>query len=157
MYLVSACLLGVNCRYDGGGYHDDKLLELAGQGRVIPVCPEQLGGCGTPRPPCEIYAGSGGDVLDGRCRVISSSGEDKTDNFVRGAMETLKLAKAYGIEKAILKARSPSCGYGRIYDGTFSGKTTEGNGVTAELLIRNGIEVHSDEDFREEQLKPDSR
>jgi uncharacterized protein YbbK (DUF523 family) len=149
MFLVSACLLGLNCRYDGEGYHDEKLLELAKQGRVIPVCPEQLGGCDTPRPPCEICGGSGGDVLDGRCRVISAKGEDRTDHFIRGALETLKLAEAYGIKKAVLKARSPSCGHGMIYDGSFSGKTTEGNGVTAELLIRNGIEVISDEDYRQ--------
>lgn len=147
MYLVSACLLGVNCRYDGGSYNNEKLKELAKQGLVIPVCPEQLGGCGTPRPPCEICGGSGGDVLDGRCRVISERGEDKTDNFINGAIETLKLAEAFGAKKAILKSRSPSCGRGRIYDGTFSARTAAGNGVTAELLIRNGIEVFSEEDF----------
>lgn len=149
MFIVSACLLGVNCRYDGGGYHDELILELAAQGMAIPVCPEQLGGCGTPRPPCEICGGSGADVLDGKCSVISAEGEDKTDLFIRGAKETLKIAEAYGIKKAVLKARSPSCGCGRIYDGTFSGKTAEGNGVTAELLIRSGIEVLSDEEFRE--------
>jgi uncharacterized protein YbbK (DUF523 family) len=149
MYLVSACLLGTNCRYDGGSFHDERLLELARQGMVIPVCPEQLGGCGTPRPPCEICGGSGGDVLDGRCRVVNARGEDITDNFIKGANETLKLAETCGAQKAILKARSPSCGHGRIYDGTFSGKIIGGNGVTAELLVRNGIEVFSEEDFRE--------
>ncbi len=148
MYLVSACLLGINCRYDGGCFHKEKLLELAGQGLVIPVCPEQLGGCGTPRQPCEICGGIGGDVLDGKCRVINVNGDDVTGNFISGAIETLKIAEACGIEKAILKSRSPSCGYGEIYDGSFSRKTIGGNGVTAELLIRNGIEVISDEDFR---------
>ena len=148
MYLVSACLLGVNCRYDGGCFHNERLLELAGQGLAVPVCPEQLGGCGTPRQPCEICGGSGGDVLDGRCHVISIKGEDATDKYVNGAIEALKLAEACGIKKAILKSRSPSCGYGEIYDGSFSRRTARGNGVTAELLIRNGIEVLTEEDFR---------
>jgi len=109
------------------------------------VCPEQLGGCPTPRDPCEIAGGDGGDVLDGRCAVISWTGADMTEKFIKGAYETLKIAKACGAKKAILKARSPSCGAGRIYDGTFSGKTIPGNGVAAELLIRNGIEVYSEE------------
>ncbi|NLK87654.1 MAG: DUF523 domain-containing protein [Clostridiaceae bacterium] len=155
MYLVSACLLGVNCRYDGGCFNNESLLELTGRGQAIPVCPEQLGGCKTPRLPCEICGGSGGDVLDGKCRVMSVKGEDKTDNYISGAMETLKIAKACGVKKAILKARSPSCGCGKIYDGTFSGKTVCGNGVTAELLIRNGIEVMSDEDFGEQRRGDD--
>lgn len=145
MYIVSACLLGVHCRYDGKCSCNGKLAELAAQGRVIPVCPEQLGGCPTPREPCEIAGGDGADVLDGKCRIMSKNGVDMTDKFIKGAEETLKLAKACGAQKAVLKARSPSCGFGRIYDGTFTGKLTGGNGVTAELLIRNGIEVLSDE------------
>lgn len=149
MYLVSACLLGIKCRYDGGCFHDDRLLELARQGGAIPVCPEQLGGCGTPREPCEICGGSGADVLDGSSRVISANGEDVTEKYINGAMEALKLAKACGVKKAILKARSPSCGHGMIYDGTFSRKTVSGNGVAAELLTRNGIEVSTEEDFSE--------
>jgi len=120
-------------------------MKLAEEGKVIPVCPEQLGGCPTPRDPCEIAGGDGGDVLDGRCAVISWTGADMTEKFIKGAYETLKIAKACGAKKAILKARSPSCGAGRIYDGTFSGKTIPGNGVAAELLIRNGIEVYSEE------------
>ena len=145
MYVVSACLLGINTRYDGGCFCNEKLLELAEEGKVIPVCPEQLGGCPTPRDPCEIAGGDGGDVLDGRCAVKSRNGADMTEKFVKGAYETLKLAKVCGAKKAILKARSPSCGTGLIYDGTFSGRTFRGNGVTAELLIRNGIEVYSEE------------
>jgi uncharacterized protein YbbK (DUF523 family) len=145
MYLVSACLVGINTRYDGGCFCHEKLLKLAEEGKAIPVCPEQLGGCPTPRDPCEIAGGDGGDVLDGRCSVVSINGADMTEKFIRGAEETLKLVKACGVKKAILKARSPSCGSGVIYDGTFSQKTAGGNGVTAELLIRNGIEVYSEE------------
>lgn len=145
MHIVSACLLGISTRYDGGCFCDQKLMKLAEEGKAVPVCPEQLGGCQTPRDPCEISGGDGGGVLDGRCAVISRNGTDMTEKFIKGAYETLKIAKTCGAKKAILKARSPSCGTGRIYDGTFSGKTVQGNGVAAELLIRNGIEVYSEE------------
>jgi len=153
MYLVSACLLGVKCRYDGGSMQSDDLAELAAGGKVIPVCPEQLGGLPTPRNPCEISMGTGADVLDGRCRVITNTRMDVTDHFLKGAMETLKLANTCGAKKAILKARSPSCGSGRIYDGSFSGSTIGGNGVTAELLFRNGIEIYTEETFKGEVCK----
>ena len=95
----------------------------------------------TPRPAVEISGGAGADVLDGNARVVSSSGTDATENFIRGAREVLRIARAAGVKEAILKAKSPSCGCGRIYDGTFSGRLIEGNGVTAEILIRNGIKV----------------
>ena len=147
MYLVSACLLGVNCRYDGKGKQLGSLMKLAAKGEAIPVCPEQLGGCTTPRTPCEIKGGDGGDVLDGKCRVIGVAGKDVTHNILSGALETLKIAYACGVNKAILKARSPSCGFGQIYDGSFTGTLIEGNGVTAELLQRNHIEVFTEETF----------
>ncbi len=153
MYLVSACLLGVKCRYDGGSKISDKLMGLAAGGEVIPVCPEQLGGLPTPRNPCEIGMGTGADVLDGKCRVISNTRTDVTDHLLKGAQETLKLAKACGVKRAILKARSPSCGSDRIYDGSFSGNTIRGNGVTAELLLRNGIEVFTEETFSGEECE----
>ena len=153
MYLVSACLLGIKCRYDGGSKHVDDLAELAAQGKVIPVCPEQLGGLPTPRNRCEISMGAGADVLDGKCRVISINHSDVTERFLTGAKETLKLAQACSIKRAILKARSPSCGSGQIYDGTFSGHIIEGSGVTAELLSRNGIEVFTEETFSREGRK----
>jgi uncharacterized protein YbbK (DUF523 family) len=149
MILVSTCLLGVNCRYDGGSKQIERLLELAAMGELIPVCPEQLGGCPTPRPPCEICGGSGKDVLEGNARIQSTMGTDISDKFIRGAQETLELAKAFGIQKAVLKARSPSCGFGQIYDGTFSSTLIDGNGVTAELLNRNGIEILSEENFEQ--------
>lgn len=149
MYLVSACLLGIKCRYDGEGMQIDKLKVLAARGQAIPVCPEQLGGCSTPRTPCEIKGGSGGDVLDGKCRVIGKENQDVTASFIRGAQETMKLVSACGVKKAILKARSPSCGVGQIYDGSFSGTIIDGNGVTAELLHRNNIELFSELNFED--------
>lgn len=113
-------------------------MELLRQGKAVPVCPEQLGGQATPRPPHEIING------------------DVTAEFLKGAYETLKIAKEMDINIAILKARSPSCGKGRIYDGTFSGAKKDGNGVTAELLMRNNIKVYSEEEldkfFEENQI-----
>lgn len=144
MYIVSACLVGVNCRYDGKNNLDKRILELVKKGEAILVCPEQLGGLTTPRDPSEIVH------EDGIIKVKSIKNKDVTDNFERGAMEVLKLAKEIGAEKAILKSKSPSCGCGTIYDGTFSRKLIQGNGVTAKLLIKNGIEVLTEEDFTEE-------
>lgn len=129
--LVSACLLGVNCRYDGRGNLSKVLRPKIGDYQFIPVCPEQLGGLPTPRQPSERV----GDKL------ISKTGIDVTRNFHRGADEALALAKLYGCEYAILKERSPSCGHGQIYDGTFTGTLTPGDGVTAALLVANNIKV----------------
>jgi uncharacterized protein YbbK (DUF523 family) len=141
IYIVSACLAGVNCKYNGGSSPNETVIKLVAQGKAVPVCPEQLGGCPTPRSTAEIAGGTGEDVLEGRCRVIRSDGVDATGEFARGAEEVLRLARLVGADKAVLKSRSPSCGCGEIYDGTFSGRLVAGNGVTAELLIRNGIEV----------------
>lgn len=135
--ICSACLLGVNCRYDGKSKPNDKALALLRQAILIPVCPEQLGGQKTPRENSEIKDG----------RVISASGRDETDEFVLGAKETLKIAKLYSAKDAVLKQKSPSCGCGKIYDGSFSGKIIKGNGFTAELLLKNGIKVISEEDL----------
>ena len=131
--LVSACLLGVCCRYDGRGNPSAQVLDLLNRDdlELIPVCPEQLGGLPTPRLPSER-------VED---RIINRAGEDVTDQFQRGAAEALRLARSYGCDVAILKERSPSCGCGRIYDGSFTGTLTEGNGVTTELLLSAGIQV----------------
>ncbi len=106
--LVSACLAGVRCRYDGGACPDPAVVDLVRRGRALPVCPEQLGGLPTPRRPAEIRGGAGADVLEGRARVVTASGADVTDAFLRGAEETLRLARLSGAEGAILKARSPS-------------------------------------------------
>jgi len=135
--LCSACLLGIKCRYDGKSKPNKKVIKLARKGVLIPVCPEQLGGLSTPREPAEQRKG----------RVITKSGKDVTKNFKKGAKEVLKLAKLLGIEEAILKQRSPSCGSGQIYDGTFSGNIIKGDGITASLLKRNRIKVISEEDL----------
>ena len=132
MYLVSACLAGFRCRYDGKVTTDLSIVELVKSGKAIPVCPEMLGGLPCPRIPCER-------TQDGK--VMAADGSDKTAAFASGAEEVLRLADLYGCDRAILKAKSPSCGKGRIYDGTFTGTLTDGNGVTAELLERNGIAV----------------
>lgn len=141
MILVSACLSGINCRYDGRNACKEEIMRLVREGKAIPVCPEQLGGCPTPRPAAEIRGGTGADVLDGRARVINLNGEDVTQNFIRGAEETLLIARMVKAKKAILKSKSPSCGFGVIRDGTFTGGYRKGNGVTAELLAREGIVI----------------
>lgn len=138
--LVSACLLGVNCRYDGGNGRQESLIGLIEKYNFIPVCPEQLGGLETPREPAEqIVKAVTGDHDE--IRVVDRSGKDVTDSFIKGAEETLKLARLYDCKRAILKERSPSCGHGCIYDGTFSGTKVPGDGVTARLLEENGILV----------------
>jgi uncharacterized protein YbbK (DUF523 family) len=141
MIIVSACLAGINCRYNGGNNADPDVRRLVEEGKAIPVCPEQLGGLTTPRLPAEISGGTGTDVLDGNARVILKDGTDVTGNFLNGARETLKIARLAGAQQAIMKSGSPSCGHGKICDGTFSGKKREGNGVTADLLLRNGIKI----------------
>ena len=132
MILVSACLAGFRCRYDGKTTADESVIELVRSGEALPVCPEMLGGLPCPRIPCERIA-------DGR--VVAADGTDRTEAFTSGAAEVLRLARLYGCDRAVLKARSPSCGKGRIYDGTFTGTLTDGDGVTAELLEKNGIAV----------------
>ncbi|HOK44203.1 MAG TPA: DUF523 domain-containing protein [Thermoclostridium caenicola] len=140
-YLVSACLAGENCRYDGKDCRYEAIVELVRQGKAIPVCPEQLGGLPTPRCPSEIVR-----TKDGTVRVINREGRDCTREFLAGAQKTLELAKAHGVRKAILKSKSPSCGCGQVYDGTFSGKLTKGYGITAKLLMENQIEVCTEND-----------
>ena len=132
MILVSACLAGFNCRYNGNHHEDARIVQLVKKGRALPVCPEQLGGLATPRSPAEITG-------DGR--VFTEKGEDLTEQFRRGADETLRLCQLYGCKVAILKSLSPSCGSGQIYDGTFKKVTIEGDGLTAKLLKENGIRV----------------
>lgn len=129
--LVSACLLGVQCRYDGTGKPLSAMERLMAKHTCIPVCPEQLGGMPTPREPSE-RRGVG---------VYARSGQDVTARFRRGAEETLRLCGLYNCRTAVLKERSPSCGHNEIYDGTFSKVLTDGDGVTAELLRANGIRV----------------
>jgi len=135
--LVSACLLGVACNHRGGASPSAEVAALGRDRRLIPVCPESVGGLPTPRPAAEIQP-------DGR--VVTAAGEDVTDAYTRGARHTVALALAMDPEAAILKARSPSCGCHEIYDGTFTRTRTPGEGVTAQALRAAGIPVHSEED-----------
>lgn len=144
--LVSACLLGVNCRYDGGNGRRECVVSLMERYNLIPVCPEQLGGLKTPREPAE---------RQGLDFVTDRTGRDVTDCFIKGAKETLKIAELYGCKRAILKERSPSCGHGVIYDGTFSGTKIPGSGMTARLLEENGITVTGESSIKE-QFETDS-
>ena len=129
MILVSACLLGCACRYDGQSKPYPLAQELAKRGLAVPVCPEQLGGLPTPRNPSERRGE----------RVVMNDGRDVTAEYRRGAEETLRLAALYGCTTAVLKERSPSCGSGQIYDGSFSGTLTDGWGTAAALLRERGV------------------
>ncbi|BCS89277.1 DUF523 domain-containing protein [Pseudodesulfovibrio sediminis] len=135
--IVSACLIGMFCRYSGEVVSFGPAVELVRQGRAIPFCPEAMGGLSTPRKPCEIKDG----------RVVDSDGVDQTAAFRRGAEEGLRLAKLAGCTEAILKTRSPSCGCGIIYDGSFTSTCIQGDGVFAALLKEHGITVRSEEDL----------
>ena len=132
--LVSACLLGIQCRYDGTGGACEALAELRDVHHLIPVCPEVYGGLPTPRIPAERV----GD------RVVTKDGRDVTEQYEKGAGEALRLAAYFGCETAILKEKSPACGYGRIHDGSFCGRMTDGSGVLAQLLREHGIRVIGD-------------
>ncbi len=137
LVLVSSCLVGFPCRWNGEAKTIDALAALFAEGSMIPVCPEQLGGLTTPRAPSEIREG----------RVFSSEGKDVTEAFTGGAKVVGDLAELYGCPMALLKAKSPSCGCGLIYDGTFSGRTIPGDGVTAALLKEKGIAVFTEENL----------
>lgn len=135
--LVSACLLGINCKYNGGNNLKEKVLEYIKDKEVIPICPEILGGLSTPRFPSEII----GD------KVINNQQTDVTSEYKKGAEEALKLAKLFNVKKALLKSKSPSCGCGKIYDGTFSGTLIDGDGITTKLFKENNIEVITEIDL----------
>ncbi len=141
--LISACLLGRNCKYNGGNNYTPLTEALKERYELVPVCPECLGGLPIPHEPSERV----GD------RVLSKSGADVTAAFQRGAEKTLALALQHGVKKAVLKERSPSCGCGSIYDGTFTGTVVSGSGVAAELLLAHGVEIYG-ESRMEELLKP---
>jgi uncharacterized protein YbbK (DUF523 family) len=181
MILVSACLVGVNCRYDGSNNIQPELVKKLATGCFLPVCPEQLGGLPTPRIPAEILGGTGEDLLKsydlsldavettnkldggigplGFCedtfqssstQVINQAGKNLTTQFLRGALEVVRLARSTGVRYAILKASSPSCGCGLIYDGSFNRCLINGDGVTTALLKKIGIKV-----LTEEQVTPE--
>lgn len=137
--LVSGCLLGLCCRYDGASKAHPEVLRLKEKHELVPVCPEQMGGLSTPRPPAERQ----GD------RVMARSGADVTEQYRRGAEEALRLCRLLDCDAAVLKERSPSCGCGVIYDGSFSGTLVPGDGVTAELLKGQGIPVYGESQLGE--------
>ncbi|MGL5577001.1 MAG: DUF523 domain-containing protein [Sarcina sp.] len=146
MIIVSACLCGENCKYNGGNNNNEVVKKFIENKEVLYVCPEQIGGLLTPRNPAEIVGCAKG-VLNGEDKIISNEGKDVTFEFLKGAREVLKIAKDKNVKLAILKAKSPSCGKGLIYDGTFTGHKIKGNGVTAQLLIDNGVKVINEDEF----------
>lgn len=147
--LVSNCLLGKPCRYDGKSCLLPEAVHLSRTAgiRCLPVCPEQWGGLATPRPPAEIVGGNGTDVWSGRARVLTADGVDVTKEYLHGAELCLALANETHAKAALLKARSPSCGKSQIYDGTFSGKLQAGPGVTAALLAARGLAIFDENDL----------
>lgn len=148
--LVSRCLLGHRVRYDGGASGPfDRLQQWLDEGRVVPLCPEVAGGLPTPRAAAEIPGGQGSEVLDGQAAVITTDGEDVSTQFLSGAYQALALVREHGIRVAVLKANSPSCGNLFTYDGTFSGVKVRGEGVTAALLKRHGVQVFSELELAE--------
>ena len=150
MIIVSACLLGENCKYSGGNNKSENVIKYLEDKEYILVCPEQLGGLSTPRNPSEIITygnKDGNDVLSGCTKVLSNKGIDVTKNFIQGAEETLKIAKEHNARIAILKAGSPSCGYKKIYDGTFLGNKIQGMGVTAAILNKENIALLDEDDI----------
>ncbi len=150
MYLMSSCLCGNKCRYDGSAGNFSQypgLRKLVAQGRVMPVCPEVLGGLPVPRPPAEISGGTGAYVLKGKAKVLNVAGSDVTQNYVAGAWKSLLIGLESGCTKAVLKARSPACGVGSIYDGKFQKNLIDGDGVLAALLKSHGFYVFSEQDY----------
>lgn len=141
--LVSACLAGIDCTYRGKNKLKPAIKKMVDDGIAIPVCPEVMGGLGIPRENSEIVGGDGMDVLKGRARVITISGKDVTKVYIKGAKAALSIARIYSAKKAILKSKSPACGVGRIYDGSFTKKLRKGSGVTASLFCQKGITVYN--------------
>lgn len=138
MILVSACLLGENCKYSGGNNYCQEVIDYLKDKEYLPICPETAGGLSIPRPPCEIYEN----------RVFNKEGLDQTEAFIAGAHKCLYTAQKYQASECILKESSPSCGVNLIYDGTFSGKKIAGKGITAQLLEDNGFKIKCEDDFK---------
>jgi uncharacterized protein YbbK (DUF523 family) len=148
--LISACLLGSPVRYNGKGFlpESEIIQSWMNEGLLISYCPEVEGGLAVPRPVAEISGGHGQDVIEGKAQVITRLGEDLTDTYLRGAKEAVTLVKKNNIRLAVLKSNSPACGFGAIYDGTFSGVLRSGDGVTTTALMREDVKI-----FNEFQLQ----
>ena len=136
--IISACLIGINCRYNGKNRLSKYLSIYKEKYFLVPVCPEQLGGLPTPRLKCEIIDGNGFDVLNNKAAVLNEKGVDVTEKFIKGAMETLNICKVLGINTAFFKEKSPSCGVNKIYN---NGNLWNGCGVTTALLLKNNFHV----------------
>ena len=149
MILVSACLLGENCKYDGSNNQNEELQAIFSEEELVPVCPERLAELPIPRPPAEIEGGTGEDVLQNQAQVVNKEGDDLTDRFLAGARQALEKAVDNDCKIAIFKARSPSCGSKQIYSGDFDGNKKEGVGVTTALLERAGIRVFNENNLME--------
>ncbi|MFO7814755.1 MAG: DUF523 domain-containing protein [Halanaerobiales bacterium] len=141
MYLVSACLIGINCRYDGENNYNQRLYELFKKSLLYPVCPEILGGLEIPRNPCEVV------IDDKNYKVYDIEGENRTDEFLKGAKKTLKIAKLLEVKGSIFKDKSPSCGVYYIYDGSFNENIIEGEGITTTVLKKADYKVYSEDDL----------
>jgi uncharacterized protein YbbK (DUF523 family) len=152
MRLVSACLVGINCRYDASNAYNEKIFELFKKGELLPICPEVLAGLGIPRERIEL-TGDGVDVLKGRAKAITRSGKDVTFDLIEGAKKVLKIAKVLGIKQAVLKTKSPSCGVGLLLNGTFTGRHVKRDGVLAALLKKNGIQVMTEREYEVPKLR----
>lgn len=139
-YVVSACLAGFKCRFDGESRPCAEVVKLYQEGKALPLCPESLSGLKVPRAPVEWQNG----------QAINRDGEDKTEYFEKGAQKALEKALASGCKKAIVKSKSPSCGYGKIFDGSFSHKLCDGNGLWTQKLIENGFEIYTEENLPED-------
>ncbi len=147
--LISPCLIGIRTRWDESCDEIEELIQLVKSGQAVFLCPEQLGGLTTPREPSEIEPGhTAEDVLRGNAKILSITGTDVTEQFVVGAERILKFCQEMGVEIAILKSYSPSCGSKRTYDGTFTGTIIPGKGITSELLEQNGIKVYNEKNYR---------
>lgn len=149
MILVSSCLCGSKCKYNGGDNFNQTVMDYCKGRDILQACPEVLGGLTIPRIPSEIVGGTAEEVLNGKAKVINQSGIDVTEAFIKGAYIALKKAQEMDINLAILKANSPSCGKGNVYSGLFNNQLILGNGITAELFIRNGIEVITEKELKE--------
>jgi uncharacterized protein YbbK (DUF523 family) len=152
MKLVSACLAGINCKYDGRNKCIRNLKEELKRGNLIPLCPEQLGGLPTPRSPSGILNGVGKDVISGKCRIINKKGEDVTKQFLKGVKEVMRIVKLMNITEAILKRTSPCCGVGKTWQmsvskGKYKNTLVSGDGVLTALLTKNKIKVLSESDL----------
>jgi uncharacterized protein YbbK (DUF523 family) len=146
LIIVSACLAGANCRYDGCLIENKLIKKLVASRQAMPLCPEVMGGRTVPRAPAEIKGGAGENVLTGKVKIIDKDNNDVTQEILNGVKYVVAAAKRMGVKIFILKTKSPTCGYGEIFDGTFTGKLVPGNGVLTDALLKEGIKIYTEKD-----------